>query len=281
MQRETYLLMVSEETSLEEIEVAAEKSTAAEAYLEVLLHFNPPSIPYVAYAPTPYGGMHIPADWPEQLSARQSAKEKKVQKIEAILQKAGALGEVRTLWCPVSELQNQVELSCRTADLALFASGLRNDDDAFREMLYGGIFRSPICAVLNADPGFTPSNVLVAWDQSPASTKAVHMALPLLKKADEVTIACFDPPSYSGGDRFEPGAALAAWLSRHDCAVSVAQYTTGVIAVSDAIQERAKETGAELVIMGAYGHSRMQQAVFGGTTRSMVEQTHLPVFLAH
>ncbi|MEO0938795.1 MAG: universal stress protein [Pseudomonadota bacterium] len=281
MHRDTYLLMVSEDTPIEEITAAAEQSAAAGAYLEVLLHFRPPSIPYVAFAPTPYGGMHVPADWPDQLSARKSAMEAKLREIEAALQKQAAEGEVRALWCEASDLQKHVELSARTADLALFAHGLRADEDAFREMLYGVLFRAPIGAMLNAQPGFKASKIFVAWDQSPAASRAIHMALPMLKQADEVTVACFDPPAFAQSDRYEPGAAMAAWLSRHDCDVSVAQYATGGVPVSAAIQERAKETGAELVVLGAYGHARMHQAVFGGTTRSMIEDCDMPMFLAH
>ena len=82
-------------------------------------------------------------------------------------------------------------------------------------------------------------------------------------------------------DGQDPGTDVAAWLSHHGCLVTLSQYPSGGRSVADVIQDRAAEAGSDLIVMGAYGQARMIQTVLGGTTRSMVEQTKLPVFLAH
>ncbi|MFC6582283.1 universal stress protein [Sulfitobacter aestuariivivens] len=74
---------------------------------------------------------------------------------------------------------------------------------------------------------------------------------------------------------------MAKWLSHHGCNVTVSQFPSGGREVGQAIQDRATELGADLVVMGAYGHARMIQTVLGGTTRTMMEQTDLPLMLAH
>ncbi|MFY0312802.1 universal stress protein, partial [Leisingera sp. D0M16] len=91
----------------------------------------------------------------------------------------------------------------------------------------------------------------------------------------------FDPDMSDARDGEDPGADAAAWLSHHGCTVTLSQFPTGGHDTGSAIQDRAREAGADLVVMGAYGHSRLREAVFGGTTRSMLEQTALPVLFAH
>ncbi|MFY0312091.1 universal stress protein, partial [Leisingera sp. D0M16] len=91
----------------------------------------------------------------------------------------------------------------------------------------------------------------------------------------------FDPDLTDERDGEDPGTDAAAWLSHHGCNVTVSQFPSGGRDVGPAIQDRAREAGADLVVMGAYGHSRLREAVFGGTTRTMIEQTELPVLFAH
>jgi nucleotide-binding universal stress UspA family protein len=105
-------------------------------------------------------------------------------------------------------------------------------------------------------------------------------ALPLLRRASSVYVAIVDPAKDSP-DRSDPGGAFAQFLARHDvkCEVMVLSRTDDT--VSQTIERRAQELGCDLVVMGAYGHSRLRQALFGGTTRHMLESAILPVFLAH
>jgi nucleotide-binding universal stress UspA family protein len=79
----------------------------------------------------------------------------------------------------------------------------------------------------------------------------------------------------------DPGIDVATWLSNHGCTVTVNQYSSGGQRVGACIPKRAVETGTDLIVMGGYGHSRLRETVFGGTTRTLLDQTDLPIFMAH
>lgn len=125
-----------------------------------------------------------------------------------------------------------------------------------------------------------PKSIMVAWDESSTALRAARLALPLLARASSVYVAIVDPAKDSP-DRSDPGGAFAQFLARHDirCEVLVLSRTDDTI--SGTIERRAMEMGCDLIVMGAYGHSRLRQALFGGTTRRMLEGAKLPVFLAH
>jgi nucleotide-binding universal stress UspA family protein len=123
--------------------------------------------------------------------------------------------------------------------------------------------------------------VFIAWNSSLPAIRAVRASLPLLKEAKEVTIACFDPDSSRYADGQNPGSDLATWLSHHGVNVTVQEYAKGHQNIGDALMMRAKETTADLVVMGAYGRSRWNERFFGGTTETMITQRDLPVLMAH
>lgn len=78
-----------------------------------------------------------------------------------------------------------------------------------------------------------------------------------------------------------PGSEVARWLSHHGCRVNLQQYPSGGEEIGKCILGRAAGSGADLVVTVAYRPSGMRQAVFGGTTRTLIEQTGTPVFLGH
>lgn len=125
-----------------------------------------------------------------------------------------------------------------------------------------------------------PTKIMVSWDESAASLRAARQAMPLLSMATSVHVVLVDPPK-DAPDRSDPGGAFAQYLARHGikCELSVCNRTDATIAGT--LERRAEELGCELIVMGAYGHSRLRQAIFGGTTRSMISDAKIPVFMAH
>lgn len=131
-------------------------------------------------------------------------------------------------------------------------------------------------AKLSEVPG---RNVVVAWNQSNEALAAVRRALPLLQRAERVTIAVINPPPH-GPERSDPGGMLSQMLSRHGVRAEVAILAQTLPRVSDTLARHVRDVGADLLVMGAYGHSRFREAILGGTTRNMLEQAPVPVFLA-
>lgn len=130
-------------------------------------------------------------------------------------------------------------------------------------------------------PVMPPRRVLIGWDGSREASRAVHDALPLLVHATRVTVVVVDPHHHAARLGEQPGADLAAHLARHGVRVVVEQAMSGGRAVGEAILALASETGADLLVTGGYGHSRLREMVLGGVTRRLLEHMTCPVLMAH
>jgi nucleotide-binding universal stress UspA family protein len=102
----------------------------------------------------------------------------------------------------------------------------------------------------------------------------------LLAAADEVRLAIVDPVEGEHAHGEEPGADAATFLARHGVNVTVDRLPSENHSVADVLRRHAVDTDAQMLVMGAYGHSRLRERIFGGVTRSMLEVPPLPVFLA-
>lgn len=122
--------------------------------------------------------------------------------------------------------------------------------------------------------------IVVAWNQSNEALVAVRRALPMLKAAEEVTVVVVDPPSHSP-ERSDPGGMLTQMLVRHGVHVEVAVLAKTLPRVSDVLMRHLEDTDASVLVMGAYGHSRLREAILGGATRNVLENAKRAVFLAH
>jgi nucleotide-binding universal stress UspA family protein len=125
------------------------------------------------------------------------------------------------------------------------------------------------------------TRVLVAWDASREATRAISDAMPFLTTAEAVTVLAVNP---RGGLRHHgevPAADIALHLARHGVTVDAAHDVAEDISVADVLLSRAADLGADLIVMGAYGHARVLEIALGGTTRSMLEHMTAPVLMAH
>ena len=120
---------------------------------------------------------------------------------------------------------------------------------------------------------------LVAWNGGREAARARHDALPLLlRRAEEVIVLEVDPPDDAPGLNAVEAATL---LARHGLKVD-AQYTvSGGVPVGDVLLSRLADLGCDLLVMGAYGHSRARELVLGGATRALLDHMTAPVLLSH
>ncbi|MBT8455130.1 MAG: universal stress protein [Rhodobacteraceae bacterium] len=124
------------------------------------------------------------------------------------------------------------------------------------------------------------SSVIIAWNESTESLAAIRAAMPLLKEAKSVDVAIIDPPAHAA-DRSDPGGALAEMLSRHGIRGDISVLAKTMPRISDILCRHCQDKNADLVVMGAYGHSRFREAILGGATRNMLEMTEVPMLIAH
>ena len=122
--------------------------------------------------------------------------------------------------------------------------------------------------------------IALAWYDGDEALRAARAALPFLRQAQVVDIAIVDPPAHAH-DRADPGGALCLWLARHGVKAEISVLARTEPRVRDVLARFAQERGCEAVVMGAYGHSRLREAVLGGATRDMLAAVALPLILAH
>ncbi len=122
--------------------------------------------------------------------------------------------------------------------------------------------------------------ILIAWDGGREAARAVRDALPLLTRAREAyALSVRTKP----GERSETALStdLAAYLAHHGVRVEASETFAGDIGVGDALLARLSDYGADLVVMGAYGHSRLRELVLGGATQSLLSHMTAPVLMSH
>ena len=128
------------------------------------------------------------------------------------------------------------------------------------------------------DMGQSP---LIAWDGSREASRAIHDALPLLKKAGKATIIIVEPEMADPNFGDLPGAVISEHLARHDIDVVLEVSRGSLQNTGDTILSFADAYGHDLIVMGAYGHSRLREIVLGGATRGIIKQTKIPVLMSH
>ncbi|MBZ9746920.1 universal stress protein [Mesorhizobium sp. CO1-1-7] len=139
----------------------------------------------------------------------------------------------------------------------------------------------PVLVVPSAGPLVTTfKRVLLAWNGSKEAARAAFDALPFIIEAEKTDILVIDPPDTLDERPEAAGAEIASALSRHGATVSVSVQKSGGTSVDDIIQNRITETGADLLVLGAYSHSWLRQLLFGGVTRSVLRSAQVAAFLS-
>ncbi len=123
--------------------------------------------------------------------------------------------------------------------------------------------------------------VLVAWNASRESTRAVNDALPLLRGAKAVTVLAVNPKRGIEGHGDVPAADIALHLARHGVKAEAAHTIAHDISEGDALLSYAADIGVDLIVAGGYGHSRAREMVFGGVTRTLLQEMTVPMLLSH
>ena len=125
--------------------------------------------------------------------------------------------------------------------------------------------------------GFSDCNVMIAWKGTKESLRAVRDALPILQRARTVRLLVVSKPDLDT----IPGAEIAASLARHDVSVEIVTDVDSGRNVADTILFHAGHSDADLIIMGAYGHSRLREIVAGSVTKDITAHMTVPIILSH
>ncbi len=228
-----------------------------------------------------YAASTIPESVFQEVEARQDVSEEAAQKLfEEAAARAGwsdrcgwLVGEGRA--------SDVVGLHARYTDLTIVGqqplSGPDETEDSFADTL---VMRSGrpvlVCPYIGVKRAIG-KHIVVAWNASREAARAVGDAMPLLEKSDKVDVMSVEPEGI--GDL--PGADIAHHLARHDINADAKRSVANRIDAGDVLLNYVADCGADLVVMGAYGHSRLREMVLGGVTRHMLEHMTVPILMSH
>lgn len=128
-------------------------------------------------------------------------------------------------------------------------------------------------------PEIVGNTVMVAWDQSREASRAVHDAIPILKQATKVHIVSIVNKKDEVTELVT--VDIAEHLARHDIDVEAHPPIQTDIPTANALLSEAADLGVDLIVMGAYGHSRLREYTLGGTTRTILNSMTVPVLMTH
>ena len=263
------------------MELAARLAIQHNAHLTGLHVIDIPSANYFYGAAMPF----VPTN-PEEIVERIRAEAVEAAKpVEAAfrecLRRNGIEGEWRLVEGPPPAT---VALHGRYMDLTIVGQPNREQPQDADAVLVTTVMTSgrPVLAVPFV--GEFPTigeRVLVAWNASREAARALNDALPLLLNARQVTILAINPQRGVGGHGDVPAADIALHLARHGLKAEAAHTVARDIADGEALLSYAADIGADLIIAGAYGHSRARELVFGGVTRTLIAEMTAPVLFSH
>ncbi|OOG65745.1 hypothetical protein BLJAPNOD_05612 [Ensifer sp. M14] len=278
MTYKTILAVVGTHHKEQHLLSAAEICASVGAHLSLLivkLAAPPPIGDYVAA---------VSVDWLDQRQRDMNLLEEAAEKAKAILDRPGTSFDVATMYTELAWADDEIGARARYADLILVGDGLTADPELRSRAIDAALFQSarPVLIVPKGKTAtLTPKRVVLAWDSGFEAARAAREALDILSGADDVYVTMIDPRASYGRNGEEPGADIAGYLVRHEISVSVERLPSEGRSIDEVLNRYAQDASADLIVMGAYSHSRMRERVFGGVTRSMLETATVPVLMAH
>ncbi|MHA3978847.1 universal stress protein [Halovulum sp. GXIMD14794] len=221
------------------------------------------------------------------LEASQEARDwasSRAEEIEGLLARRDQNGEVSAHVAGPVHLTDLVASASRCTDMVLLPVVADRDRGLDRSVLNGALFESgtPVLTYpADSQPKAQADTAIIAWNATPEGGRAVRAAMPLLMKAKRVIALLIDPEPGTRGHGADPGVDLARYLGHHGLSAEILKLPSEGKPVEEVLARQVTEQGADLLVMGAYGHSRLRERIFGGTTHAILEQPPCPVLLAH
>ncbi len=167
----------------------------------------------------------------------------------------------------------------RLADLTIAARPTEESDVSTNLNLNAALFETgrPVLVVPPTECSETVNRIVISWNGSAQSARAVASAMPMLKTVESVMAFTVDSGNTSG----QRAPELASYLRWHGVEAKTQTISGSPMAVGAKLVETIISDNADLLVMGAYTHSRMRQLILGGVTRYILEQSPVPVLMAH
>ncbi|MCF6322567.1 MAG: universal stress protein, partial [Rhizobiaceae bacterium] len=208
-----------------------------------------------------------------------------IDRFETAAEKAGVEYASEIVTCNVARAPARLAYHARHADITFMGQpDPEEEDTGFHETLLDGVlFASgrPVYTVpYIGRPNMKIRKAVIAWDGGKKAARALNDALPLLKDRAEVIVLVVNPEERASAHGENPGADIAAHLERHGIKTSIDRQYFSDLSAGTVILNYLTEAGADLLVMGAYGHSRLRERAFGGVTNTIMNQMTVPVLMS-
>jgi nucleotide-binding universal stress UspA family protein len=238
-----------------------------------------------AYEPvvTPAVMDGLSAAWIDtQRNENRAAAEAAIARFEVVARREGLSIESRLLEASLGVAPTMLGSIARRFDLSVVGQTKPDGivtDDLFIEAALFESGRPVIVVPYIQTYRLKLDRVLVCWDAGRSATRAVGDAMPFLQRSKSIQIV-----TVSSGRRHNdeiPGADIGEHLARHGLKIDLKQLVADDIDVTNAILSHAADSGADFIVMGGYGHTRIREFVFGGTTLGMLGSMTVPTLMSH
>lgn len=277
--RSLLVLVDDSEASSARLETAIAMAEAHDAHLSACAALEQPAYYYGI-------GSEVAADvYLEDVERVRAMAQEVAQKAEKRLGEAGHDGGVRWETGVPAAVADIAARHARYADLTLVGQPFEGPQETLMlKVMEGALFDSgrPLAVVPKGwTGGAFGKRVMVAWAPRREAARAVADAMSFIEGSEAVSIGIVDPETGDADHGDEPGADIATALSRHARDVSVSQLPSGGLSVAGRLLKHAEEWGADLIVMGGYGHWRLREMLFGGVTHEMLRSSAVPLLLSH
>lgn len=273
----TILTVTGLEQENHDLELAMDFCAGIGAHLSILV--------LAIAVPPPIGEFPMAASdvWIQERQDDLQRLKDRTAAVSTLLAARGCSGDVTYEYPEYASTDETIGRRARYADLTLVGSESLPDGTLKDKAIEGALFVSGKPVLLlpkGTKPNLAAKRVAVAWDARLEAARAAREALDILSGADEVRLILVDPVEGEHAHGAEPGADLAAFLARHGVKAVVDRLPSEGHSAADVISRHALDVSADLLVMGAYGHARVRERIFGGVTRTILARRPLPVFMA-
>jgi nucleotide-binding universal stress UspA family protein len=226
----------------------------------------------------PVGSISVDSREEEAVTIREQEKSARLA-----CARPGLSFDVSSIHVELTWADDEIAERARYTDLVLIGQSVISDETLKWQTVNGTLFAAERPVMLmpgRRPPTLAPRKILLAWDSSSEAGRAAFDMRELFTAADEVHVTMVDPAAHWRKNGEEPGADIARYLARYCANIVVDRISSGGRSIAAAITQHADDIGADLIVMGAYHHSRLRERLLGGTTRTMLDAPPVPILMS-
>ncbi len=272
----TYFSVLPPDAPIDSLDHIVQFSHDSNAHLFVIAVNLAFVVPESIYPGVPtYGGEEQYAAMIEQSKLRASELEKRFVEKDISF-------TVIPVCQPIIGIADAVCKAALYADLAILPFQNLFSSSLYRRIVEGLLFDAGLPTIVLPEKMSKPLNldrVLIGWYPSAHSARAIRDSLPLINKSSDIRIAIVDSSVHDYGPA--PGDDVASFLARKGLKVTVEKISGNSSGVASSLKQASIDFDTQLAVIGAYGHSRMRETLFGGTTKEMLDDPPCAILLSH